>query len=473
MADGFCHNTQPQRRRSLEKPMSFFRRLALFTLAFCSAPATARPVSELLPQFDQDVSTIFARYKVPAAAVAVVENGQIVYIKALGVTSTQNPQPVDTHTIFRLASVSKTFAAVLAGQAEQERRLSLNDPLNHYLPGFQLRHDPRGRLNLRHVLSHQGGLPHNAYDDLIEAGQTYQQVLPRLQSLGAVCQVGDCFSYQNVLYSTIGDALTKVTGQSYPDLLQQRLFTPLGMHDSGATLAHFQSRTNAALPHIMTGRGWWPKKVDQPYYEVIPAAGVNASINDMAKYLLAVMGHRPEVIPPTVMRELTRPLVSSPKEGQTSKWRQTRIKQPHYGLGWRVFNYNGSEPMVFHAGGLSGVRARIGWLPNKDVGIVMMWNANEQRPEVLLPMLFDRVLDLPEVDYLAVPKPALRPAAKKPMSRKAQRSRASFKKSQSSRTAVKKAATKKAASKKSSSKKATSASKKKPARRRSAPARER
>ena len=71
-----------------------------------------------------------------------------------------------------------------------------------------------------------------------------------------------------------------------------------------------------------------------------------------------------------------------------------------YGMGWRIFQYNGNHTMIFHAGGLSGVRSRLGFLPEKDIGIVMLWNANESRPEVLMPMLFDRLLDLPAVDYL-------------------------------------------------------------------------
>jgi len=142
------------------------------------------------------------------------------------------------------------------------------------------------------------------------------------------------------------------------------------------------------------------RPVTQPYYEVMPAAGINASIDDMSKYLLAVMGHRPDVIPPQVMAQLTKPLVSSPKEGRTSKWRQTRVKHPMYGMGWRIFQYDGRYPMVFHAGGLSGVRARLGFLPRQDVGLVMLWNANDSRPEVLMPMLFDKVLGLPTVQYL-------------------------------------------------------------------------
>ncbi len=363
-------------------------------------PLAAQPLNAVLPQFDQDVERIFGAYHIPGAAVAVVQNGRVVYIKTLGVGSTKTRNPVNEHTVFRLASVSKTFAAVLAGQASLAGEINLNSPLSRYLPGFRLKYDTANRLTLRNVLSHTSGLPHNANDNLLEAGESYSSLLSKTQRLGASCGIGRCFGYQNILYSTIGDVLSRQLRHSYADLLEARIFRPLGMQDASASRWSMLNNRNIAVPHVKGGGGWVARPITQPYYNVLPAAGVNASITDMAKYLAAVMGHRPDVIPASVMTELTKPLIASPKEGWTSKWRKTRIKRPMYGMGWRIFQYNGDHKMIFHAGGLSGVRSRLGFLPEKDIGLVMLWNANESRPEVLMPMLFDRLLDLPAVDYL-------------------------------------------------------------------------
>lgn len=385
---------------------------ALIT-ACCFAPgASAAPLATVLPRFDKQVEEVFELTKVPALAVVVVEGGRPVYTKTLGVGSRANPRAIDAHTVFRLASVSKTFAGVLAGQQIHEGRLRLSDPVSKFIPGFRLKYDKAGLLNLEHVLSHTGGLPHHAYDDLLEAGQPYPQLLQRVQTLGATCRIGTCFSYQNILYSTIGDALHQATGQSYEQLLKHRLFTPLGMGDSGVTLRHFQASRNSALPHIRSARGYWPKAVDQPYFETQPASGVNASIHDLGLYLAAAMGHRPDVIAPAVMRELTTPRIATPKEAVSSKWRRLRVKNPQYGLGWRVFQYDGRHPMIFHAGGQFGVSAVVGFLPGKDVGLAMLWNASEGRVTTLMPQLFDAVLDLPAVDYLEKPKPAAKKKAK-------------------------------------------------------------
>ncbi|MGL4205595.1 MAG: serine hydrolase domain-containing protein, partial [Aeromonadaceae bacterium] len=391
---------------SLLSPLAVRSVRRLLPLAFfCTAPIfssslEAKPLASVLPQFDRDVERIFGAYRIPGAAVAVVQNGKVVYVKTLGVGSNSLGNPVDEHTVFRLASVSKTFAAVLAGQAAYAGEISYNAPLSRYLPGFRLKYDTANKLTVRNVLSHTSGLPHNANDNLLEAGESYPALLNKTERLGAACPIGRCFGYQNILYSTIGDVLSRQLGHSYPDLLRNRIFDPLGMQDASATRAEMLRNRNIAVPHGRGGGGWVALPITQPYYNVIPAAGVNASISDMGKYLIAVMGHRPDVIPPAVMQELTKPVVRSPKEGITSKWRQTRIKNPMYGMGWRVFQYNGNHKMIFHAGGLKGVRSRLGFLPEKDIGLVMIWNANESHPEVLMPMLFDRLLDLPQVDYL-------------------------------------------------------------------------
>ena len=377
-----------------------FRVSLLAAFSFVPSLLCAQPLTSVLPQFDKDVERIFGAYHVPGAAVAVVQNGKVVYVKTLGVGSTSKGNPVDEHTVFRVASVSKTFAAVLAGQAAYEGKINFNAPLNSYLPGFRLKYDAGNQLTVRNVLSHTSGLPHNANDNLLESGLSYSELLRRTENLGAACPIGRCFGYQNILYSTIGDVLSRQLGHPYPELLKNRIFGPLGMQDASASRMSMVNGANVAVPHASGARNWSPMAITQPYYNVLPAAGVNASISDMSKYLLAVMGHRPDVIPAAVMQELTKPLIRSPKEGITSKWRQTRIKNPMYGMGWRIFQYNGDHKMIFHAGGLRGVRARLGFLPEKDVGLVMLWNANVSYPEVLMPMLFDRLLDLPAVDYL-------------------------------------------------------------------------
>jgi beta-lactamase class C len=99
----------------------------------------------------------------------------------------------------------------------------------------------------------------------------------------------------------------------------------------------------------------------------------------------------------------------------STPWRRARITAAHYGLGWRVFTYGG-ETMIFHAGAVEGYRTMIGFLPKYHTGIVTMWNSAGATPSGLMPMMFDRLLALPHVDWAGLespPKPAGKPARKR------------------------------------------------------------
>lgn len=114
----------------------FLRRLLPFAL--CGAgSAAAQPLNAVLPQFDRDVERIFGAYRIPGAAVAIVQNGRVVYVKTLGVGSTKTRNPVNPHTVFRLASVSRPLPPCWPGRPPTPE-INLNAPLSRYLPGFRL-----------------------------------------------------------------------------------------------------------------------------------------------------------------------------------------------------------------------------------------------------------------------------------------------------------------------------------------------
>ena len=132
-----------------------------------------------------------------------------------------------------------------------------------------------------------------------------------------------------------------------------------------------------------------------------PAAGVNSSIHDMAQWLLAQLGHRPEVLSQSMLDTVHAPQVSTPGELRGSPWRRERLGNAWYAMGWRVFDYSGHR-MVFHGGAVQGYRGLIAFLPREDVGIVVLWNSESAAPSGLLPSFMDRALGLPTKDWLGV-----------------------------------------------------------------------
>jgi beta-lactamase class C len=354
----------------------------------------------LLPAFERQIEDVMAVGDVVGLAVAVVEGDQVLMRRGYGVTSVRGRDPVTPSTVFRTASLSKTFAGALTAILVHEQRLSWSAPVIELLPGFSLR-DPAaaGALTVNDLLAHRVGLPRHAFDLDLEADIPYPLLVEKLAEAPIVCPVGECYTYQNIAFSLIGDISFALTGDFYYREVERRLFHPLGM--TGATFGRdaLEASESWARPHVRRGRGWAALRPKENYYRVPPAAGINASADDLAAWLIAQLGHRPDVLPRELLAELHAPQVETRREMESTRWRRVRLREAHYARGFRVFDYAG-ETVVFHGGAVQGYRALLGFLPERQVGIVMLWNCESALPAGLFPTFVDRVLGLPEADWL-------------------------------------------------------------------------
>ncbi len=339
--------------------------------------------------------------RVPGIAMAIVQNGRVLSARGFGVTDIGNPQPVDAHTVFRLASLSKAFAGTMAGLLVNDGTLRWDSKVTDYVPGFQLgTPEATRRLTVADVLSHRVGLPYNAYDRDIEANADYYTLTRKLASAPLKCEPGDCYAYQNVAFSLIGDVVYAASGSFYEQAVERRILKPLGMNDASLGLAGIQASPRWARPHVRSRNGWVSLSPKPTYYRVAPAAGVNASASDMAQWLLAHTGHRQDVLPAPLLATLHAPLVNTPGE-MRSGWRRQRLDSAGYALGWRVFDYAG-HTVVFHAGAVQGYRGLVALLPERDLGIAVMWNGESSVPSGLMPTILDRAIGLPTQRWLDV-----------------------------------------------------------------------
>jgi beta-lactamase class C len=339
--------------------------------------------------------------RVPGLAVSIVQGGRVLSARGYGVTDISNPQMVDAHTVFRLASLSKAFAGTMAGLLVNDGTLRWDSKITDYVPGFQLSTPEATRkLTVADVLSHRVGLPYNAYDRDIEANADYYSLTRKIGSTPLKCVPGDCYAYQNVAFSLVSDVVFAASGNFYEQAVEKRLLKPLGMNDASLGLAGIQASSRWARPHVRSRNGWVSLNPKPTYYRVAPAAGVNASAADMAQWLLANTGHRPDVLPAPLLATLHAPLVSTPGELR-SGWRRERLNSAGYALGWRVFDYAGHQ-VVFHAGAVQGYRGLVALLPERDLGISIMWNGESPLPTGLLPTVLDRAIGLPSQRWLDV-----------------------------------------------------------------------
>jgi len=151
---------------------------------------------------------------------------------------------------------------------------------------------------------------------------------------------------------------------------------------------------------VRSRNGWVSLTPKPTYYRVAPAAGVNASASDMAQWLLAHTGHRPDVLPAPLLATLHSSLINTPGE-MRSGWRRERLHSAGYALGWRTFDYAGHD-VVFHAGAVQGYRGLVALVPERDLGIAIMWNGESGLPSGLLPTVLDAALGLPSQRWLDV-----------------------------------------------------------------------
>jgi beta-lactamase class C len=332
------------------------------------------------------------------AAYTIVYDGKVVYTGTFGERKRGSRQKIDEHTLFRLASVSKGFAGALACLLEMDGVFSLEEKVVDYYPDFRLKDSvSTADLTIEHILSHTSGLVPYAFDNLVEADEELHSIIERLPEVNISAPPGEVYGYQNVLFSMLDPIARRATGVPYQVLLQEKIFNPLGMTDASAGPVNLLENPNMAFPHVKTGKGYVSLNPHEGYYNVIPAAGVNASISDMGQWLLALLGYKPEQLPDTVCKRLASPIIYTPL-----KWRYTRYWKPfrerYYSLGWRIYRYQGRN-VVYHGGYIRGYRAEIGFCPEENVGIAFLQNSPNGLASQCVPAFLDFFFERLDADY--------------------------------------------------------------------------
>ncbi|WCL53778.1 serine hydrolase domain-containing protein [Gimibacter soli] len=345
--------------------------------------AAALPLGEAINRFQGQFSDEMRQTGAPGAAWVIVEGDRVAGMGTWGIKAQGSPDRVTENTVFRLASVSKTFAASLTTILVNEGRISLDAPVAGYVPAFQTKYaSTKSALTLRDVLSHQTGYVHNAYDGMIEGGRTLDQILPYFGTLKPNCKPGTCYGYQNVLFSIVEPVVEKSTGNPYENLIRDRLFTPLGMNTASVGYEGYLQSPDKASPHVLVAKRTYRKtRVKETYYHFNPAAGVNASITDMSKWLSAQLGKRPDVLPDGSIGMMTKKEVRTLREMSKRRWRPY-LTNAHYGLGWRIYDF-GDDTLVYHFGAVEGFRALVAYSKSRNVGISILTNGGSNEIDEL------------------------------------------------------------------------------------------
>ena len=326
------------------------------------------------------------------AGIAIVQGDSIIYADGVGKRKVNDNANVNGHTAFRLGSLSKGFAGVLSAAIEQDGLINWDDPINSYIPDFQLGSmGNQSPITIAHILSHSAGTPYHSYTDLVESGMDLLNIAPRFKNVQPISEPGKLYSYQNALFALSGKILEKATQCSFDKAINNRLFEPLGMVDATTNHKDFKTHGNIALPHRKTRYSWRSTRVTNKYDNAIAAGGINASPTDMAKWMRFLLGHNPEVLEFNAVSDAFEPKVEiKGKRKYYQRW--DGHLSSHYGLGWRIHEFEDAsteqkQTMIHHGGSVNDYRNEIALFPDEDLGICVLFNSHTKLAKHVIPDL--------------------------------------------------------------------------------------
>ena len=367
------------------------------------------PLPSVLPILEAYIEKARIAENVPGVVVVIVKDGKIAYLKGFGVTVLGKGEPIDEHTPFALASVTKNFTNTLIARLVDQGKLKWTDPVSKYLPDFSL-NDPKisQELKIEDLLSHRSGLPGFAGDSLIELGWSASEIMPAMKKILIEGEFRKDYNYQNILVGIMGNILEKVTGKPLAQLYQEELFQPLGLKETrfgeAAPLNFWQKFLNLfqKTPSQPTFHDSFSGKTrhlpkGNPVIFTFPASsGIISTGHDIGKWLifqlsLGVLDGKP-LVSETSMKEMRTPHVEMAHQGRR-QFPKNRIPKVQYGMGWFIYDYAGA-PVLGHMGGMAGTRAILYILPEDNIGIAILSNLGGMRVSLFPEAICNKFLDL-------------------------------------------------------------------------------
>jgi len=358
--------------------------LAALVVSIHSAPA-AEPApalsAEWQPLHDRWQAAM-QELNIPGLAVVAVRGDEVVLLDTLGVCDPAGKQRVEPQSPFYLASVTKSFTALGIAILADEGKLKLDDPVKKYLPRFTLADKELAeKVTVRDLLCHRHGLNSEpiamseAYFGNI-TDDRYYALLGFVESPGK-------FAYSNLHYTLAGRVIEAVTGHSWKDYLAERVFAPLQMRDATCYASKLYANPRVAWPIAEVNGRWQKASVVKSDAVMHAAGGMGASAQDMAHWLrFQLTGKTPagaEIISSVMLREVHKQQVDDEETEQGGPPGQTR---EGYSLGWFTGKYHGHR-FLTHGGGYLGTASYVSFLPEKNVGVVVLMN--EGPPNGLFP----------------------------------------------------------------------------------------
>ncbi len=334
----------------------------IFFVTFALSFTGAITAQDLTKQLDQ----LFEKeYPVngPGATVLVAKNGKTLYRKAFGKANLELDIPMKPENVLELGSITKQFTAVAILQLMEEGKLSLEDPLSKYISDY-----PRGgEIKIHHLLNHTSGI--KSYTDmpsfftLARTDMSPLELIAVSKDQPMEFSPGEKYQYNNSAYILLGYIIEQISGMTYDEYIQKKIFTPLGMQNS------YYGSKSTIIPNRASGyqpQGDGHKNADYLSMTLPYAAGsLMSTVDDMLLWNQAVHNN-------TLISEKSKQLAFS-------NYKLTNGKPIYYGYGWAV-NEIARIPTVEHGGGIFGYTTSGVYAPKENIYVIVLTNTNGKDP---------------------------------------------------------------------------------------------
>jgi CubicO group peptidase (beta-lactamase class C family) len=299
----------------------------------------------------------------PGAALLIARDGKILLAKGYGMADVERRIPFSAVTESRIGSITKQFTSAAILRLQERGKLSIDDKLTNYFPGF-----PRGQeVTLRHLLTHTSGI--RSYTDKpgFLAGVSHpikpEDLINSFKNEPFDFEPGKKWHYDNSGYFLLGKIVEKVSGQSYGDFLQSNFFAPLGMSNTGVYHAG-AGLEHEALGYSFSSDGKFSKALNWDMSWAGGAGALYSTVEDLYRWDEALFGGK-------VLSETSLKAAWTPVKTEEVKDDNSGIG---YGFGWAISRLRGAEEIV-HSGGLDGFSSFLLRLPQYHFTIAVLANA--------------------------------------------------------------------------------------------------
>ena len=301
----------------------------------------------------------------PGGAVLIARDGQVKFSKGYGISDMRSREQMTTKTLLNLGSISKTFVAYGILQLAEEKKLSLNDPVGKYFPGFRNKEIAQ-KVKLFHLLTHSSGLPDNrrTKEDSIFylSAKDLENFNPILENDSLHFEPGERFEYSNPAFNGLALVIEQVTKMKWQDYIRELIFRPAGMKRSTITDGSYPEK-GVAHAYLTDGVAWYEQDYgEEPTFAASGNGGVWSNVEELWKYELAIQRHR----------FLNQAWISSSRTPYPLKnWKGDT--PPFIGLSWFITEMNGIRT-IGHTGSQGGFLADYLWVPDEDFFYVVLCN---------------------------------------------------------------------------------------------------